>query len=203
MAETRANLKNIASIGVAGIVVGFFAAYVMFGSNSAQAPITSVGLGAEPSPHTADGGCPITNATATVSGDSMAGIVKDGAEVTVLQGYYACHDAVRGDIVAYNYPGMPIVKKVFGVPGDTLALAKVASGGWHIVVNGNVLVNSANTPYDISASGDRMLSLYINAYHGVIPADAYLILGDVPTGSNDSTAFGLVAIGDFIGKVAL
>ncbi|MEK7212166.1 MAG: S26 family signal peptidase [Patescibacteria group bacterium] len=56
-------------------------------------------------------------------------------------------------------------------------------------------------PYLVGDSSYRMLSLYINDYKGQIPVNAYLLLGDNPGGSYDSTAFGLVGRSDILGKV--
>jgi hypothetical protein len=39
--------------------------------------------------------------------------------------------------------------------------------------------------------------------NGVSPPDGYMILGNVPAGSDDSTAFGLVIKVDFGGKVRM
>ncbi len=208
-------LKRLVPTAIAGVVAGFIAARFFFGGPATGAPSFELGAAEAPSsPFTAPGGgaggCTVTDATATVAGNSMAGIVANGSTVTVEENYYACHDVARGDIVAYNYPGKPLIKKVFGVPGDTLALAPATSSvsglvltGWSILVNGKALVNSAGYPYVITASGHRMLSIYVNDYRGVIPPDSYLILGDTPWGSEDSTVFGLVGREDLLGKVVI
>ena len=47
----------------------------------------------------------------------------------------------------------------------------------------------------------RLLALYEKDYQGVIPAGAFLILGNAPGGSLDSTQFGLVSQEDLEGKV--
>jgi type IV secretory pathway protease TraF len=49
--------------------------------------------------------------------------------------------------------------------------------------------------------GYRVLSLYEKDYKGIIPEDAYLILGNLPQGSLDSSHFGLVGKKDILGKV--
>jgi type IV secretory pathway protease TraF len=48
-----------------------------------------------------------------------------------------------------------------------------------------------------------MLSLYEKDYKGVIPKNAYLLLGNRISGSVDSTTFGLVEKSDIIAKVEL
>ena len=46
-----------------------------------------------------------------------------------------------------------------------------------------------------------MLELYINDYQGVIPANAYLILGNQAEGSLDSIRFGLIGKEGIVGKI--
>ena len=48
-----------------------------------------------------------------------------------------------------------------------------------------------------------MLSLYEENYKGVIPENAYLILGNLSGGSLDITHFGFVNKKDILGKVKL
>jgi type IV secretory pathway protease TraF len=77
------------------------------------------------------------------------------------------------------------------------------SGGWNIVINNTPAVNSANKPYLLSDTDSRMLAYYATSYKGVIPPDTYIILGDAVGGSEDSTAFGLVAKSGLVGRVKL
>jgi type IV secretory pathway protease TraF len=63
------------------------------------------------------------------------------------------------------------------------------------------LKNSQNQPYILDERGYRVLSLYEKDYKGIIPEDAYLILGNLPQGSLDSSHFGLVGKKDILGKV--
>ena len=138
-----------------------------------------------------------------MSGTSMEGILSDGERVTVLKNYYACHAVARGDIVDYDYGGPEdLVKSVMGVPGDMLAFQKSGSR-WHILVNGAPLANAQGETYFVSDAAHRMLALYVGDEGGVIPAGAYLVLGNNPTGSIDSTWFGLASAGDFKGKVEM
>lgn len=138
-----------------------------------------------------------------VRGDSLSGIVEPNSTVKILFGYYGCNEIRRGDIVAYNYSGNsnPIIKIVMGLPGDTFHLQE-AKGGWNILINGGILTNSGNkTSYLLGEQGYRMLSLYETDYKGIIPEDAYLLLGNLAFGSIDSSHFGLVDKSDILGKV--
>ncbi len=105
-------------------------------------------------------------------------------------------------MIIYSYAGNPdpIIKIVKGLPGDKFLLQKTGNG-WNIIINDETIKNSQNQPYALDASGYRMLSLYERDYKGIIPADAYLLLGNLASGSLDSSRFGLVGKQDILGKV--
>lgn len=147
--------------------------------------------------------CPVQEKKELVHGSSLDPVLRDGQEVNILSGYYACNEVKRGDVVLYAYAGNenPVVKIVKGIPGDTFALQEAGDDTWHIMVQEKTLANSQGTPYLINASGHKLLSLYINDYQGVIPPNAYLLLGNIPSGSLDSTVFGLVSKENLEGKV--
>ncbi|MFA5247351.1 MAG: signal peptidase I [Candidatus Micrarchaeia archaeon] len=138
----------------------------------------------------------------TVRGDSMTGIFSNGQTVRVQFGYYGCNEPSIGDVVLVHFAGdtNPLIKIIKATPGDSFSLSK-ASCGWNIIVNGQVLQNSFGTDYCIGYSGYKMLSLYVNSYGGVIPQDAYLVLGNLVGGSTDSTRFGLTSKNSLLGKV--
>jgi signal peptidase I len=146
--------------------------------------------------------CIISVEQRTVRGNSMTGLLADGDNITVQFGYYGCNVPARGDIALVRYAGdsSPIVKAIMAVPGDTFGLSP-AYGGWNIVVNGQVLQNSEGKDYCISEQGARMITVYVKSYGGKIPAGAYLVLGNLVTGTTDSTKFGLVARENLMGKV--
>jgi len=137
-----------------------------------------------------------------VRGSSLSGIIEGGETVNILLGYYGCHEIKRNDIVAYNYAGnqYPIIKIAKALPGDRFSLQET-KGGWNILVNGKVLKTSENKEYILSEERHRMLKLYEEDYKGIIPEETYLILGNIPSGSTDSSFFGLVHRDDLIGKV--
>jgi signal peptidase I len=146
--------------------------------------------------------CPIKIEEKIVKGNSLEPLIKDGETIEVLFGYYDCHTIERNDIVLYSYAGNknPIIKIIKGIPGDRFSLKKT-NNGWYILINGEILKNSENQPYILDDQGYRLLSLYEKDYKGIIPEDAYLILGNLPQGSLDSSHFGLVGKKDILGKV--
>jgi signal peptidase I len=147
--------------------------------------------------------CIITPVNKIVRGNSLSGLIESGSTVKILFGYYLCNEVKRGDTVAYNFSGdrNPIIKIVKGLPGDKFHLREI-SGIWNIFINGETAKNSKGEPYSLSEGGSKMLSLYERDYKGVIPLDAYLILGNISSGSLDSSRFGLVGKSDILGKVS-
>jgi len=137
-----------------------------------------------------------------VNGNSLAPIITDGSTVDIILDYYEHNDIERGDIVLYNFTGTenPIIKIIKGIPGDKFEL-KESSSGWNILVNNQVLKNSEGLPYTLYGNKYKMLSLYEKSYNNKIPEDAYLLLGNLVSGSTDSTRFGLVDKSDILGKV--
>lgn len=138
-----------------------------------------------------------------VRGNSLAPLIKPGEKVKALFGYYHCHKIEREDIILYSYPGnnVPLIKVVKGIPEDSFELEKIDNKGWYILINGNVLKNSEGIPYLISGNRYKMLALYQRDYQGRIPEGAYLLLGNLPSGSTDSTCFGLVGKQGILAKV--
>lgn len=140
----------------------------------------------------------------TVRGDSLSGLIEPGATVKILFDYYQCRDIERDDVVAYSYAGKadPIIKIAKGLSGDTLSL-RAKNDKWLILLNNKIVRNSKSEEYEIDRRGQKMLSLYIKDYKGIIPPEAYLILGNLKNGSLDSTRFGLVGKKDILGKIEL
>jgi signal peptidase I len=146
--------------------------------------------------------CAIRTEAKTVEGASMTPFVQSGEAVHVLVGYYACHPIERGDVVLYSYAGdkNPLIKIVQAVPGDRWSLEN--QGDYFLIlVNGQILKNREEHEYEIPAT-NKTLPLYAQSYP-VIPAGAYLILGDETGGTLDSSHFGLVGGTDILGKVIL
>jgi len=144
-----------------------------------------------------------------VNGDSLRPILEPGQKITHLINYYDCFDIKRDDIIIYPYPGEPddaIIKLIKGLPGDSFHLRREQiTGRWSIIINDEVLINSQGTRYNLAHGEHEMLHLYAQSYaksDGLIPKDTYLILGNLPQGSIDSTRFGLVHKDDILGKVA-
>lgn len=128
-----------------------------------------------------------------VRGQSMEPLFQEGATVRVLMGYYACHPIGRGDIILADFPGIResfILKQVRAIPGDRLALTQ-ENGLWHIWVNEVLLTNAAGSAYALPDALAQLLQNDEREYGGIIPERYYLVMGEMPEGSFDSSRAGL------------
>ncbi|MEZ4103731.1 MAG: signal peptidase I [Candidatus Paceibacterota bacterium] len=147
-------------------------------------------------------GCEINKVVKTVRGESMYPLLKHGQEIVVSEGYYNCNSPQIGDLVMVDHANRetPLVKVIRAVPNNKLQIVK-EDDFYKIIVNGQSLKNSVGKLYRLSEQEAKMISLYERDYKGMIPKDAYLILGDNVDSSLDSTEFGLVGKKSLLGKI--
>ncbi|MFO0753553.1 MAG: signal peptidase I [Thermodesulfovibrionales bacterium] len=138
----------------------------------------------------------------TVSGISMHPLISDGQTVTVLFGFYQCNPILRGDTVLLDVGGRVYVKTVKALPKDRFHLERT-DAGYLLLINKKAGLTSLGTPYVLHEAKARMLLLYERDYKGVIPDDAFLVLGNQPDGTIDSTRYGLIGKTNIKGRVAL
>jgi signal peptidase I len=93
----------------------------------------------------------------------------------------------RGDIIIFQYPPdpnrEPYIKRVIGLPGDHIQV-----GGGQILINGEVI----DEPY-LKAEPN-----YAGSW--VVPKDSLFVLGDNRNRSSDSHSWGMVPMGNVMGK---
>ncbi len=124
-----------------------------------------------------------------VEGGSMEPGLEDQERIFINKLVYRWENIGRGDIVVFRYPRDPrksFIKRVIGLPGDRI---RIAYG--HVYLNGK-LVEETYVPEEF---------LDTRSYPDtVVPANAYFVLGDHRSMSNDSRDFGSVARGYIYGK---
>jgi signal peptidase I len=124
-----------------------------------------------------------------VEGSSMEPGLEDQERIVINKLVYRVESIDRGDIVVFRYPRDPrksFIKRVIGLPGDHL---RISYG--RVFVNGK----KVEEPYVPAEFLDSRSSSEIE-----VPADAYYVLGDHRSMSNDSRDFGLVGRGNIYGK---
>ena len=131
-----------------------------------------------------------------IDGTSMEPSLHNSELVLVDKWTYLFHPPARGDIVVFAAPPEPTqdyVKRVIGVPGDT------------ITINGNT----------VTVDGVQLNESYIAAQnqgtppgartinHLAVPPHDYFVLGDNRAVSSDSRIWGFVPRQNIIGRAAL
>jgi len=139
-----------------------------------------------------------------VRGTSLVPILSPGETVTAQLNYYDCNDIKRNNIalLKFSHREDPVIKIIKGIPGDKLELREI-NNGFNILVNDKLLTTSDSVPYIFKGKRATMISLYIKDYNSKIPENAYLLLGNKPSGTYDSTQFGLISKSNIIGKIQL
>ncbi len=124
----------------------------------------------------------------------------------------------RGDVAVFRYPRNPkldYIKRVVGLPGDTITFQ-----GVNLTVNGVPVNLSGATPYsyldvdDRTVSGDRTQAALGDVNHDIlvsyrgsgqaetvtVPEGHYFMVGDNRNHSNDSRFWGFVPEANLVGK---
>lgn len=125
---------------------------------------------------------------------------------------YQLDNPTRGEVVVFNHPqtGIRLVKRVIGVPGDTLAMQDN-----RLILNGQAL---SYTPVDEHAHSRDWLEQLPGSPHIIrtqltgskldsfapvtVPEGHYVMLGDNRDVSADSRVFGLVSRDLIIGRAS-
>jgi signal peptidase I len=134
-----------------------------------------------------------------VDGPSMQTTLHNHEYILVDKAQYAFSKPRRGDVIVFEYPldtTQDYVKRVIGVPGDTVTVD--ADGT--VAVDGTVISEpyvSTPTylcPDEVSGAGTSTW---------VLKSDEYFVMGDNRGNSSDSRCWGPVPAHDIIGKAAL
>ncbi len=129
-----------------------------------------------------------------IPSESMLPTIKIGDRLIIDKIFYeikGSKDVQRGDIVVFDPPpaarsndGIPFIKRVIGLPGETVSVKKGT-----VYINGEPL----NEPYILEEpAGD------FKPY--TVPGEMLFVMGDNRNRSNDSRYWGPVPLQNIIGK---
>jgi signal peptidase I len=124
-----------------------------------------------------------------VEGGSMEPGLEDQERIFINKLVYRWEKIERSDIVVFRYPRDPhksFIKRVIGLPGDRV---RIAFG--HVYLNGK-LISEPYVPDDFLDTRSYPETL--------VPPNAYFVLGDHRSMSNDSRDFGPVSRSFIYGK---
>lgn len=127
--------------------------------------------------------CKQTFATAKVEGSSMLPLLENG-EVIIINKLKQNYN--RGDIVVFETNGHYAVKRIIGLPGETVSVINDK-----IHIDGNEIIDYTD---EIAGSWGRLQ----NGLH--LAEDEYVVLGDNRDNSKDSTEYGAIKDECIIGK---
>ena len=120
-----------------------------------------------------------------------------------IRAYLPHRSISRGDILAFKSPtdeAIPFVKRIIGVPGDTLQLRNK-----DLYVNGMKLdepykIHVDSTVYEDETGTPEELKIRDNYGPVTVPPNHYFVMGDNRDNSNDSRYWGFITWDEVIGK---
>lgn len=137
----------------------------------------------------------------TVSGPSMQPTFQDGDRIIAVRNF----TPRRGDIVilkAPDEPGALYIKRIIGVPGDT-----IESKNDVMYINGKAIKEPYLTQYKKKLAKGQLYTnnFSLQSLYGVkkVPKDCYFVMGDHRDVSKDSRMIGFIKRSALVGEVKL
>lgn len=132
-------------------------------------------------------GCYFVFRPYTVSGNSMMPTYKNGQFVTTC-GKVTLDEIERGDVIVFLHEGDKLIKRVIGLPGESLCFTKNG-----IFVNGNDVSDYEGLEHAWDNTRGEMVV--------VLKEDEFFVVGDNRNHSMDSRMFGPVKMENVVTKV--
>lgn len=113
----------------------------------------------------------------TVDGHSMDSTLYDGERLVLNPSA----DPRFGDILVFEYNGAYLIKRIIGLPGDTI-----------VVSDGVLYIN--NVKYDEPyLSDENVVKFRESSFAATVGEDEYFVMGDNRDNSHDSRGFGCIS----------
>lgn len=129
---------------------------------------------------------------------SMEPTIMTGDRTFVSQVPYYYRDPERGEIVVFDEEGTKMVKRVIGLPGDTIDIKESK-----VYINGQPLDESRYLGSEVETLYEEMPYELHQEMPYTIPEDHYFLMGDNRMWSMDSRAYGAVDRKQIIAKGSL
>jgi len=126
------------------------------------------------------------SARVRVDGFSMNPTLQNGEYILVNRLAYKTGEPDRGDIIVFSQDGQDLIKRVIGLPGETVNISEGI-----VTINGQEL----QEPYIAQDP------LYVGEW--AVPEGYLFVLGDNRNDSRDSHQWGLLPVENIIGKSVL
>lgn len=124
-----------------------------------------------------------------ISGNVMAPTLKDGQYTNYDPNAYSSASPKRGDVVVFKTNGVFHVRRVIGLPGETVSFK-----------DGNVYIDGKQLKEPYLPAGTQTLS---ETESFQVPANQYFVLSDNRAAGSDSRSLGFVSRGQIVGRVNL
>lgn len=127
-------------------------------------------------------------ATSIVEGESMHPALEDGERIVFNKLIYIISEPDRGDIIIIQHPQKNYVKRIIGLPNETIEMKD-----HHLFIDGIKQENSYVDEYESLLTG--------NFGPIKVPEDSYFVMGDNRAISKDSrNGLGFINRSDIIGR---
>lgn len=130
-----------------------------------------------------------------VPSESMEPTIMTGDRTFVTQIPYYYRDPKRGEIVVFNEGNVKMVKRVIGLPGETIDIKE-----GKVFINGEVFDESAYLDPEVETLYEEMPYRVAEEMPYTIPEGMYFLMGDNRMRSMDSRAYGAIRREDIIAR---